>query len=143
MREFEQYYISILVGLIIVYIGLCNYTIIHPIQHKSKLIITKCNTLSYEDKHHNFMLNACGFILSLLLIVFEINYISKYHNENIYIRGIEFIFVIGIIILINLPNEYKNNLFIKITNSIRPLSFIISTIFIGSITSINSILILN
>jgi hypothetical protein len=140
MREFEQYYISVLVGLIIVYIGLCNYTIVHPVNHKDKLMITQSNTLSDKDKIYNFILNICGLIISLLLIVFEINYISKHYNQNIYVRCLQLILIISMIILINLPNEYKSNVFIQITNSCRPLSFIISTIFISSINSFESIL---
>ena len=140
MREFEQYYISILVGLIIIYIGLCNYTIIHPVNQKDKLVITQSNTLSDKDKIYNFTLNICGLIISLLLIVFEINYISKHYNQNIYVRSFQLIFIISMVILINLPNEYKSNVFIQITNSCRPLSFIISTIFISSLNSFDSIL---
>ena len=140
MREFDIYYTSALLGIILIYIVLCNSTVIHPIQHKNRLITTKCYPLSYEDKYYNFMLSACTFILGILFIGYEVNYISKFHNENIYVRGVQFIFVIYVIILINLPDEYKTDMFIKITNAIRPLSFITYSIFFASITGVNKIL---
>jgi len=59
---------------------------------------------------------------------------------NIYIRSTQLIFVISMIILLNLPNEYKNETIIQITNSYRPLSILISTIFISAITSFYTII---
>ena len=140
MRDFELYYTIILFGLIIFYIILCNNVNIYYINHKNKLIVTKLNTLSENNKLYNFILNSVGLLICLLLIVFEINYISKNHNYNIYIRSIQLIFVISMIILLNLPNEYKNETFIQITNSYRPLSILISTIFISAITSFYTII---
>jgi len=135
MKQFEYYYNILFFCLIILYILFCCNTKIKPINHKNKLIVNKPINLSKKDKFNNLTINILGLLISLLFIGFELNYIIKYFNTNIYIRTIQILFIFSIIILLYYPNEYKNKFFKQITYSCTPISNIFTTIFITSITS--------
>ena len=135
MKEFEYYYSIILFCSIALYILYCKYTNIIQLNHKNKLIINKPLNLSTKQKFNNFIINILGLLISLLFIGFELNYITKYFNTNIYIRTIQILFIFAIILLIYCPNEYKNKTLLHFSNSCLPISNVFTTIFITSISS--------
>ena len=134
MRLFELIYSCIIIILLIIYFTLCNNTNIIPLIHLKKFKISKIDNLSNDDKFNHLIINIIGLILTILLITFELNYMSHNHNSNIYIRLIQFIVVFCILLLIYTPN--KSETYNKLSNSFKPLIMGISVAFTSSFTSI-------
>jgi hypothetical protein len=130
----------ILIILFIVYISLCFNSIVYPINQYNKYTVTSPNTLSYNEKIYNLFINIFGLLIQLFIIVFYMIYILPQFGNNLYVRIIEVIICASVIIIYNLPDQYKNDLFIQISYSLHPLVMAFSLILSFSLTAPNLVL---
>jgi hypothetical protein len=136
MKLFELIFGIIITILLIIYFILCNNTEIKLPNHIHKFKISKINNDSSDTKFKNLWINIIGLILSIFIITYELNYITHAYNSNIYIRCIQIILALSILLLIHIPIEYKNNEYNHLSNAFKPLVMSISVIFSSCLSSI-------
>jgi magnesium-transporting ATPase (P-type) len=136
MKLFELIYGIIIIILLIVYFTLCSNTEINIPNHIHKFKISKIINDSYENKINNLYIDIIATILTILIITYELNYISHNFNSNIYVRCIQLIITFIILLLIYIPNYYNNIEYNKLSNIFKPLVMSISVIFSSCLPSL-------
>jgi magnesium-transporting ATPase (P-type) len=136
MKLFELIYGIIIIILLIIYFTLCSNTEINIPNHIHKFKISKIINDSYENKINNLYIDIIATILTILIITYELNYISHNFNSNIYVRCIQLIITFIILLLIYIPNYYNNIEYNKLSNIFKPLVMSISVIFSSCLPSL-------
>ena len=136
MKLFELIYGIIIFILLLIYFILCSNTEINISNHCHKFKISKITNDSYHNKFNNFYIDILAMILTILIITYELNYISHNFNSNIYIRCIQLIIAFILLLLIYIPNHYKNIEYNKISNIFKPLIMCLSIIISSCIPSL-------
>lgn len=136
MKLFELIYGIIIIILLLIYFILCINTDINIENHIHKFKISKIINDTCENKFNNFCIDIIATILTIFIITFEINYISHNFNSNIYIRCIQLIIAFILLLLIHIPNNYKNIEYNKLSSIFKPLTMSISIIFSSCLPSL-------
>jgi hypothetical protein len=136
MKLFELIYGIIIIILLIIYFILCSNTEINIESHIHKFKLSKIINDSYDNKFNNFSIDIIAVILTILIITYELNYISQNFNSNIYIRCFQLIIAFILLLLIHIPNNYKNIEYDKLSNIFKPLTMSISIIFSSCLPSL-------
>jgi hypothetical protein len=136
MKLFELIYGIIILILLIIYFILCSNTEINIPNHLHKFKISKITNDSYDNKFNNFYIDIIAMILTILIITYELNFISRNFNSNIYIRSIQLIIAFILLLLIYIPNNYKNIEYNKISITFKPLVMSLSIIISSCLPSL-------
>ena len=136
MKLFELIFGIIIIILLIIYFILCSNTEINIPNHTHKFKISKIINDSYDNKINNLYIDIIAMILTIFIITYEFNYILHNFNSNIYVRYIQLIITFIILLLIHIPNQYKNIEYNKLSNSFKPLILSISIIFSSCMPSL-------
>jgi hypothetical protein len=136
MKLFELIYGIIIIILLIIYFIICSNTEINIVNHIHKFKLSKITNNSYQNKINNFSIDIIAIILTIFIITYELNYISHNFNSNIYVRCIQLIITFILLLLIHIPNNYKNIEYDKLSNIFKPLTMCISIVFSSCLPSL-------
>ena len=113
---------GIIIILTILYISLSLTTDFTPIQ-AHMFEDPETISLSKSSKAHLYATYIFGYSLSILLVVYEIMFLSQEYVDNIILRSIQFIIILVLLIISIISTIYESDsTMVKISQILQPLT---------------------